>query len=274
MISSLFKRQKAHVSSTWRVALVTIFLVMLVLNGLAGSTTLLGGQNTANVSDSYPNLFAPAGLTFAIWGVIYTLLVGFCLYVWGVGRSKKSVLKAVQLEKITKLMTLNFAANAAWILAWQYEVLWLSVLLITTILVTLILVVQVLRDIELPAKEYALARLPVSVYLGWISIATVANITVFLVSIQWNGWGVAESAWTIFVLIFATLVGFVTAQRNNDIAYLLVFVWAFFGILFKHVSPTGYDGQYQSVIIALTILLAVLASQILSLVSPFVAKRR
>lgn len=274
MLGKLFSRKKTEVDTKWRIGLLVAFIGMLIVNGLAGSTTILGGQTTANVSNTYENLFTPAGLTFSIWSVIYLLLIGFCAYVWGLGRTKKLVLKVKELESVTKLMIINFLANMSWILAWQYEILWLSVILIAIILVTLALATRKLRGLSLSLKEYALVRLPISVYFGWISIAIVANVATFLVSIQWNGWGVAESVWTTLVLIVAALIGLIIALRNNDAAYLVVFIWAFFGILLRHLSPEGLDGQYQDIIITLTVLLAVLVSQVVSFASPKIVSSR
>lgn len=267
------KKQKA-VDAKWRWGLAGIFAAAMVLNGLAGSTTVLGGVNTAAVSDSYPNLFAPSGVTFAIWGVIYLLVLGFIAYVFGVGRPKKSALSTKALTDVTKLLMVNLAINGVWILAWQYKVIWLSLLLMVALLVTLILAVNKLRSVELPAKEYVLAKLPFSVYFGWISIATVANVVTWLVSIGWHGGGWSEGTWMVAVLIVAAAIGIVTAFRNRDVAYMAVFVWAYAGILLKHVSPDGFDGKYPSTIITLSILLALFLSVIVQLVSKTAAKKR
>lgn len=254
----MFWKKKEAVSAKWRWFLVAAFAVTLVLNGLAGSTTVLGGVNTAYVSDSNANLFAPAGTTFAIWGVIYTLLIGFCAYVFGLGRDKKSPLKDAMLLKVTQLFTVNVLLNGAWILAWQYQVLWLSVLLMVGILTTLVMIANILRKVNLRGGEYVLAKLPFSVYFGWITVATIANVTTWLVSVNWDGFGVRDGVWTVVMLLVGAGIGIATAYRNVDWAYLTVFVWAFTGILVKHLSPGGFDGHFPSVIAALTIVLPVL----------------
>lgn len=257
-------KKKVVLKLRWKIELVVTFGVTLLLNGLAGSTTLLGGVNTAQVSDSYPNLFAPAGLTFSIWGVIYLLLAGYIAYVF-FGRNKASVLPDEQFAKVTKLLVANFVLNSLWILTWQHKALWLSVILIVGILVTLIYIVNELRTIPLRGKEFVLARLPFSVYLGWITIATIANVTTWLVSVNWDGAGVRNETWMVIVLLLAAAIGIVTTLRNHDIAYMAVFVWAYFGILFKHLSADGFDGRYHAVLITLTILLAVFLSVIVQL---------
>jgi MFS family permease len=269
-----WKKKQEAVEPKWRWALAATFVVTMVINGLAGSTTVLGGLNTAAVSDSYPNLFAPSGVTFAIWGVIYLLMLGFIAYVFGIGRPKKSVLGTKTLTDVTKLLTLNLAFNSVWILAWQYKVIWLSVLLMVGILVTLIMLVNKLRTSEVKGTEYVLAKLPFSVYFGWISVATVANVTIWLVSLGWKGGSISEGTWMVAILLVAAAIGLVTALRNRDVAYLAVFVWAYAGILLKHLSPNGFDGKYPSTIVALTILLALFLSVIVQLLPKFASKKR
>ena len=87
-------------------------------------------------------------------------------------------------------------------------------------------------------------RLPFSVYFGWITVATVANITVWLVSIEWSGLGLPDQIWAVLIIAVAAAIGTVTMLRNRDLAYGLVLVWAFVGILIKHTSQTGFGGQY------------------------------
>ena len=269
-----WKKKQKTVEPTWQWGLAGMFVVTMVLNGLAGGTTLIGGVDTAAVSDSYPNLFAPSGITFAIWGIIYLLILGFIAYVFGVWRPKKSALDTKDLTKVTKLLTLNLALNSVWILAWQYKVIWLSLLLIIALLVTLVMMVNKLRDVRLTGTEYVLAKLPFSVYFGWVTVATVANTTTWLVSLGWQGGGLSEGTWMVAVLLIAAVIGLVTALRNRDVAYLAVFVWAYAGILLKHLSPNGFDGEYPSTIIALTILLAAFLSVGVQLLPKFADKGR
>lgn len=214
--------KKKRVEKKWSWGLAATFAVTMVLNGLAGSTTVLGGVNTAQVSDSFPNLFAPAGVTFAIWGVIYLLVAGFILYVFGIGRSKKSTLTIDALTDVTKLLTVNLALNSVWILAWQYKILWLSVLLMITLLVTLIKMADLLRSQKVRGGEYAQTKLPVSVYFGWITVATVANITIFLVAKQvpWSSLVAIEVPphylFAVFLIVMRTSESFMSMIRLRD----------------------------------------------------------
>ncbi|MFZ1249344.1 MAG: TspO/MBR family protein [Candidatus Saccharimonadales bacterium] len=269
----MFRKKQVVLNKKWRWGLLAAFTAAMVLNGLAGSTKLLGGVDTAAISDRFPNLFAPAGITFGVWGVIYTLLLGFIAYSFGFQRSKKTPLTNQQLLYVVQLLTLNMALNGLWLLTWQHKVLWLSVLLMIGLLVTLIKIVGSLRPVKLENAEYVLAKLPFSIYFGWITVATIANITTWLVSIQWNGFGVRDGVWMVAVLLVGAVIGIVTALRNRDAAYLSVFVWAYAGILLKHLSPSGFKGMYPSTIITLTICLAVFLSVIVSLLAPRLAPK-
>jgi hypothetical protein len=228
--------------------LVTItFLIMIIVNALANILPI-NGQGTGQVSDAYPNLFAPAGLTFAIWGLIYFLLAGYTLYQLGFFQKNKSTVKVYLLEKIGLYFSISSIANAAWIFSWHYHLIPLSMLLMVVILVCLILVNQAINKTQLFQRERIFIRLPFSVYFGWITVATIANATTLLVSMGWDGFGISEPTWAIMIIIIGMLIGVITTIRNRDIAYGLVLVWAYVGILIKHKAVYGFAGQYPGVI--------------------------
>ncbi|MHB1132752.1 MAG: tryptophan-rich sensory protein [Chloroflexota bacterium] len=231
------------------VAIVTAitFLVMVAVNALANALPI-NGVNTGQVSDSYPNLFAPAGLTFAIWGVIYLLLAGYTLYQLGLFQGDRETVKRGLLRRVSTIFSISSLANAAWIFSWHYRLIPLSMLLMVVILVCLILINQSLRNEQLSTREKAFVRLPFSVYFGWITVATIANATTLLVSLGWNGFGISEVAWTVVIIVVGMLIGTATLIRNRDIAYGLVLVWAYAGILIKHTSVNGFSGRYSEVI--------------------------
>lgn len=255
-----WNRKQKVLEDKWRWGLAGMLAVMLVVNGLAGSTTLLNGVNTATVSDSYANLFAPAGVTFAIWGVIYLLLIGFVVYAFTWKKSKKSAITERKLSDVAQLAILNFGLNTLWLFAWQYDIMWLSVLLMVGVLATLVMIVNALLPLKLKGVEYAALKLPFSVYFGWITVATVANVTTWLVSIGWDGWGLSDGTWMVAVLLVAAAIGLYVTLRNRDLPYLAVFIWAFAGILLKHLAPDGWNGAYPSTIITLAVLLSVFVS--------------
>lgn len=236
---------------------VLVFVASLALNGLAG-TTILGGNTTAQVSDSYPNLFAPAGVTFAIWGVIYLLLIGFCVRLFvKLGKKHDKEADKLAVSLLSDFMTVS-VLNAVWLLAWQYRVLWLSVIFIIAMLVFLVRINLKTQGKKLNLVDWATINLPFSVYFGWVTVATIANITVWLVSIGWNGGGIAPETWTVTILVIGAAVGMFNAWRMKNAAYVAVFVWAYFGIWLKHTSTVGHNLMYPTVIFTLGWLLAAL----------------
>lgn len=220
---------------------------MVIVNALANALPI-NGLTTGQLSDFYPNLFAPAGWTFAIWGLIYLLLAGYTLYQLGVFQDNMDTARGELLNKVGILFSISSIANAAWIFAWHYRVIPLSLLLIVVILVCLILINQRINKEQLSAKEKLFIGLPFSVYFGWITVATIANATVLLVSLNWQGFGLPEPTWASIVIILGFIIAVTTMLKNRDVAYGLVIVWAYAGILFKHTSSDGFAGQYPLII--------------------------
>ncbi|NMC51311.1 tryptophan-rich sensory protein [Candidatus Kuenenbacteria bacterium] len=216
------------------------YIIMVGVNYLAVSLPL-AGRDTGAISDSYPNLFAPAGYAFSIWGLIYTLLGIYVIYQL---TRKDDVLVA----RVNQVFIINTLLNAAWLFAWHYDVIWLSVIIMLAMLATLIRLADILREGAKTAKERWLVRLPFSIYFGWITVATIANITILLVSLGWNGFGISESIWTAVVLVVGTIIGSWRMWRDRYIPYGLVLLWAYGAILSKHLSKDAFDGQYPLVI--------------------------
>ncbi|AFV24109.1 hypothetical protein Mpsy_1903 [Methanolobus psychrophilus R15] len=239
--------ERAQRDTMIKIIVVVTFLAMVIVNALANILPI-NGVSTSQVSDSYPNLFAPAGLTFAIWGLIYILLGGYTLYQAGIFQGNTNTVKTELLRKTGILFSISSIANAAWIFSWHYRMIPISVLLMIVILTCLIRINQMISNERLSAGEYFFIRLPFNVYFGWITVATIANVTTLLVSIGWEGFGLAETTWTILILIVGLIIGVATMLKNRDIAYGLVIVWAYAGIWLKHTSPEGFGGQYPSVI--------------------------
>lgn len=245
-----------------KIIVVLTFVAMVAVNALANILPI-NGINTGAVSDSYPNLFAPAGLTFSIWGVIYAFLAAHVLFQLGLFRGKNAGVKATSLRETAIVFSLSSLVNTAWIFSWHYKIIPLSMVLMGCLLVCLILIVSTMKSQSLTTREKLLHRLPFSVYFGWITVATIANATTLLVSLGWNGFGLPESTWTVIMLAAGALIGTVTAIRFKDIAYGLVLVWAYVGILIKHTSADGFSSQYTDVIIAVVICIAIFAATVI-----------
>ncbi len=218
---------------------ILFFAGMVFVNYLANSLPL-NGKNTGQISDSYVNLFAPAGLTFAIWGVIYLLLAVYCI-VQFTGPHKEFSSEIGWLFAFTCLL------NAAWIFAWHYEKLSISLILMLAFLISIIYINLIIKPLP-----FGIIKAAFGVYLGWICIATIANLTVYLVSIHWQGFGLSEEVWTIVMIAAGFLIASLSIFRLDNPFIGLAVVWAFTGIAIKrHVD---YNSIFLSAIIALILL--------------------
>ena len=229
-----------------KILLTVTYIIMVGTNYLANALPL-NGQQTGEISDKYENLFTPAGITFSIWSLIYLLLAIHILYQWGAFH-RDDVQHGRLLQKVGILFSVSSLANTAWVFAWHYEQILLSTALIATILVLLAVIAVTLRDASLTLREQWLVRLPFSVYFGWITVATVANITVWLVSIGFDGFGIPVQWWAVIIIAVAAIIGTLVMLRNRDYAYGLVLLWAFTGILIKHTADDGWAERYPEVI--------------------------
>ncbi len=238
--------------------LVALTYVVMVAANVAANALPLNGRNTGEVSAAYPNLFTPAGVTFAIWSVIYLLLGAHVLYQLGLFRDRPDNAEdTALLNRVGLLFSLSSLANTAWIFAWHYDVIPLSAVLLVAILSLLAMIVVTLRRANLIGRQRLLVGLPFSVYFGWSTVAVVANITVLLVYGKWDRFGLAESTWAVIIILVAMAIGTVTMLRNRDVAYGLVLIWAFAGILLRHTSADGLAGEYPSIIVAVVVSLVV-----------------
>jgi len=248
----------ANKTNTAIKALTTVsFLVMVLINVLADIIPI-NGQGTGQVSDSYKNLFAPAGLTFAIWGLIYLLLAGYTLYQLGFFNLENKAVKEDLFEKVGLYFSISSIANVAWIFSWHYHLIALSMLLMVIILICLIWIVRHITNEELSLREKIFIRLPFSVYFGWITVATIANATTLLVSLGWDGFGISELTWTVIIIAVGLAIGLATMLKNRDMAYGLVIIWAYAGIYLKHTSVNGFAGKYPIVITTVIVSLVLL----------------
>jgi hypothetical protein len=226
------------------------YIAMVAVNFLANSLPI-NNRSTGVISDAYPNLFAPAGLTFSIWGLIYLLLAGYVVYQF----TKSGQQKEDLLKKINPLFIMTSLANILWIFAWHYDYIGLSVVIMAALLILLIKIADILRTEQMSSQEKLFISTPFSVYFGWITVAAIANITVFLVSINWNGFGIADFVWTSIILLIGALIGILRMRKDKNIAYGLVLIWAYLGILLKHLSADGFAGEYRSIIVTVVVCL-------------------
>lgn len=243
-----------------RGANVAALALTVLVNALA-STGVLNGKTTAEISDLYPTLITPAGYTFSIWGIIYTLLLIFVIF-----QALPTQREKPFLREISFLFVLSSLLNILWLFLWQYEHITLSVIPMFALLATLIAVYLRLEigKSTVPLREKLCVHLPFSVYLGWITIATIADVAAALVSINWNGLGLDDATWATLVIVIATIITLAVIVTRKDIAYSLVVIWALVGIVVKQSENQSIflTAGISTIIIVIALAAAILVSRL------------
>jgi len=237
------------------------FLGTIVVNALANILPI-NNLTTGELSDLYPNLFVPAGLTFAIWAVIYVLLAIFVVYPL-IPSVRRDLQKVDFVRRIGPLFFISCIANIGWIFAWHYQIVPLSLILMLALLGCLLAIYLRLKigNSDAPRAQKYLVHLPFSVYLGWITIATIANFTALLVDINWGRWGLSEQFWAVAVIAVGIAIALSVLFTRKDIYYCLVVDWALLGILIKGLSATT---PAQSVVIVTIAGLALITTGVIA----------
>jgi benzodiazapine receptor len=248
-------------SSILRYANILFFALTVVVNSLAGSTTIIGGKNTAQVSDANLTLITPAGYVFSIWGIIYILLGVFVVYQALPKQQGKDYQK-----KIGWLFVLSSLVNVVWLFLWQFEYLPLSVVLMFLLLASLILIYVRLGvgKSKVTMSEKLAIHLPFSVYLGWITVASIANVAATLVSLNWDDFGISPEIWATLVVAVALIITILMLITRKDVAYSLVIIWALVGI---GVKQSGNQTivlltEVTAVIVAIVLIAVVLIAKL------------
>lgn len=233
-------------NSSIRITIVNLifFTVMLIINYSPGS-------NVGDVANQQPALIQPAGYAFSIWILIY-----FLLFVWIVKgcfvRGKKgSVYKDLQV-----LIPVNFLLNGAWVLAFTSQRILLSTVIILLLLLSLILIY---RKVKRNPNRHLFDLIPFSIYLGWISIASIVNIFTYFVrsTITFD-----ELKWTVIALILAGIITVIFTLFTKDILYPLVIIWSYIAIYVKDQEETINLVTVTSINIIIFTILYVVVSKI------------
>ena len=251
-----------HTKSLTKFLTLISFFIMILVNFLANSIPL-NGVSTGNVAARYPNLFTPASFTFAIWGLIYLLLAMYVIFQLQKTKDDTDGNHIKAFFKIRILFILSCLLNILWIFAWHYDYIVFSMLLMLGLLVSLISIYHILHTLTLNLQEKIFMKIPFSIYLGWISVAAIANMMVLLVRLGWNSAGTGAVIITILILVACALIGSFITLTQKDIFYGLVFLWAYSGILVRHLSSEGLNRQYPAIIIVLILSLLILAGSML-----------
>jgi benzodiazapine receptor len=215
-----------------QVLVVLAVLVTLAVNVLANALPF-NGLTTAEISDRFPVYFVPAGYVFSIWGLIYLGLIAYAVF-----QALPSQRENPLLRGSGYLVVVSALANCVWLFLWHYEQFPLTLVAMLGLLAVLILIYHEVGTGRVPASaaETWAVRVPFSIYLGWITVATIANVTDVLYYWNWDGFGVSARDWTLILFAAVLLIAGLVSITRRDIAYNFVIVWALVGIAVKQSS--------------------------------------
>jgi benzodiazapine receptor len=235
-----------------QILVVLSVLATLVVNILANILPF-NGLTTAQVSDQFHVYFVPAGYVFSIWGLIYIGLIAYAVY-----QALPSQRENPRLRKTGYLVALAGLANMVWLFLWHYELFPLTLIVMLGLLAVLILIYLELGIGRIPVKtaETWAVRIPFSVYLGWITVATIANATDLLYFLKWDGFGIGARDWTLILFAAVLVIAGLMSILRRDIAYNLVVVWALVGIA---VRQSAAKSLVLASLVTASLALAVLA---------------
>ena len=240
-----------------------IALIFTIVMNYLSNTGIFNGNTMKTVSDKYHNYFTPAGYAFSIWGLIYLGLLGFVIYT-GCGLFKKETQTESQenssVLKIGWWFVISCVGNSLWVIAWLYDYIGLSIILMLIILFSLLkIIINTRMELDFhPFKKYLFIYWPFAFYAGWVSVAFIADIAAWLTKINWNGFGVSEINWTIIMIIVAGLVNVWMVWKRNLREFGLVGIWALMAISVSNkggVASIIYACYIVSAIILLSIIM-------------------
>jgi hypothetical protein len=212
-----------------QIATILAYVATVAANS-AANILPLNGNTTAELSDRFRVLVVPAGYVFSIWGLIYLALLAFTVY-----QALPSRRADPLLRRLGWLPALTGALNVAWIFAWHYELFALTVPIMVALLATLVAIEWRLRGDGVRhagAARWAVA-VPFSIYVGWITVATIADVAATLASLGFTGFGIDPAVIASAVLLVGLAIASVMVLRFRDPAYGLVIVWAYVGVVVK-----------------------------------------
>ncbi|MGJ8453708.1 TspO/MBR family protein [Pseudothermotoga sp. U03pept] len=216
-----------------------MLVLTLVVNAL-GAFGFINGRSQKDVSDSYPTLITPAPSTFSIWSLIYILLISSVLVM--IIRHQDSYYGRM-IDEISLLFWLSCIFNIVWIVLFSFDLIGLSTLAIFGLLLTDVFIVQKIGKLQ--TQRRFLFPVTFGLYSGWLFIATVANITLWLVSVEWKGFGISSEIWGVLILSVAVLLTWLVLSKIKNVIFPLPIAWAYYGIYKNLTSPEGFNKQYE-----------------------------
>lgn len=219
----------------------TVFVNYLSNTGALNNTTI------GKISRNLNSLFTPAGYAFSIWGLIYLFLFGFIIY-----QVRSLFIKVNNDDFILKIgpwFIISCLANSAWVFAWIYEYTGLSCIFIFTLLFSLLKIVMAnnMQLTKVSKTRLAFLLLPFVVYSGWVAVASIANVSSYLVKINWGGFGIQPQLWTLILILIATWLNLIIINTRNLFGFALVGAWALIAIGVANLSRPYFIDNFAFV---------------------------
>ncbi len=231
----------------WMILTALAFFAMIYVNYLS-LTGQINGVFTGQISAMYPTYFTPAGYTFSIWGIVYLFNLAFIVYAFVVTFFKLGDFPA---PAILILYFISCLINIGWIFSWHYKAIPFSMILMTLLL---LLLFNIYRRVTVGFKrfepQYIITVIPFSLYLGWVVVATLANLAVLINYVHWVNMDWPAAYLASGMVIVATVINIIILVKKNDLFFSLVFLWAVMGII----SARRAEGTKEANLVAITAL--------------------
>lgn len=211
--------------------LPVLFILDLLLNYLS-SQAIFFKASQAEISDKYLNLLAPAGFTFAIWGLIYlgmavTLFIPFSKRI---SAPFKEAYRSILAPILLQILFLNMM----WLVAWSSDLLLIALIIILIYYQRLLDGLKRISATPLLRDHLWSLKYPWGLHYGWLIVATFANFNTYLVSKGFPGTGgLAVFASLVLILVIVGLGLYAFAKYGNGLVMVPI-LWALLGVLAKH----------------------------------------
>jgi len=239
---------------------VIIYILMIVVNALANFTKF-NGVSTSEITAKFDTLLTPLGLTFLVWIIIYVLMGIYTIYQWQIIKVKRHE-RSDLLTNINIYFNISSASNTIWIISWHQEMIWLSLINMIVLFVSLMRIMKLIKweDALKPftKEENIKIKYPFSIYFGWITMALLINIFVFLRSISWVGFGISSEIGSILFLLTGLYFSVINIFRYESLTYGITILWALIGIFTRHININGYHLMYPGIIMVIFVSIIVL----------------
>lgn len=208
-----------------KISILFLSFISLVIVNILANILPINNQTSGEISNRIPSFFSLANYVYSIWIVIYILLA---LWIWNIFREYRTN-HHIPIKRVLLFVAICIF-HISWVLLWHYEFFYFSLIIMITLLCSIFSLYLTYSKDEKTLKS----RLPISIYLGWIFIATFVNIDYILTYFEFGGFGITNSLWTVIYLTIGTAIALHFRYHYNDRAIVLVFIWAFFGIAVHH----------------------------------------